>query len=248
MTTAQPLHLDFAGELHEVLPGDRFVIGRAGDVEIDDNPYLHRTFLEIVHTDGLWWIANVGSRLPAHLTDTRGVTRTTLSPGARLPIVFDETLLTFTAGDTSYELALSLDRPLVTKAPVPSAEAGDTTITPGPLTIAQKLALLALAERQLRRAGTGASQVPSAVDAAARLGWTQTRFNRKLDNVCDKLERSGVRGLRGEPGAQAANRRARLVEYSVSTLLITPADLPLLEAESRRNRSTQRAAMMEDDA
>ena len=36
---------------------------------------------------------------------------------------------------------------------------------------------------------------PSSADAAARLGWTVTKFNRKLDNVCQKLADAGIRGL-----------------------------------------------------
>ena len=67
-----PLRLEFAGEWHD-LPTDRpFIIGREGDLEIDDNPYLHRHFLELRHRDGLWWIANVGVRLGGHDLQRRG--------------------------------------------------------------------------------------------------------------------------------------------------------------------------------
>lgn len=233
--TVTSLTLDFAGELHTLTSGDVFVIGRTGDLEIDDNPYLHRSFVEISAHDDLWWVTNVGSRLPAHLTDPGGLLRTTLAPGARQPLVFPKTLLTFTAGSTTYEILLEFDSddapPRVTAEPP-----GDTTIAPTQFTESQKLAVLALAEPLLRRVGTGASQVPAAVDAARRLGWPQTTFNRKLDNVCEKLDRSGVAGLRGGIGASAANRRVTLVEYAVSTLLVTATDLPMLDAEAAANR------------
>ena len=39
------LVLDFSGEVHRVPAGSSFVIGRGGDLDIDDNPYLHRRFL-----------------------------------------------------------------------------------------------------------------------------------------------------------------------------------------------------------
>ena len=39
------LVLDFSGEIHRVSAADTFVIGRGGDLDIDDNPYLHRRFL-----------------------------------------------------------------------------------------------------------------------------------------------------------------------------------------------------------
>lgn len=231
------LTLDFAGDLFELTPDRAFVIGRTGDLALDDNPFLHRAFLEIAHADGLWWVSNVGSRLAAHLTDRGGIMRTTLAPGARQPLVFPRTLLTFTAGSTSYELLLDIDAAPYEPQGLPREASGDTTILPGEFTPSQKAAILALAEPLLRRVGTGASQVPTAVEAAARLGWPQTRFNRKLDNICDKLDRAGVRGLRGGPGAQAANRRVLLVEYAVSTLLVTAADLPLLDAEASANRA-----------
>lgn len=230
------LVVDFAGEVHRPDPDKAFLIGRSGDLEIDDNPYLHRNFLELTFADGLWWVVNVGSHVPAHLTDPRGLMRTTLAPGARQPLVFPVTLLTFTAGSTSYELLLELSGAVYEPQRLDPVSSGDTTIAPRAFTQSQKAALLALAEPLLKRAGTGASKVPSAVEAAARLGWPQTRFNRKLDNICEKLERSGVQGLRGEAGSSAANRRVLLVEYAVSTLLVTADDLPLLDAEAARSR------------
>lgn len=233
------LVVDFAGELHRPDPDAVFVIGRTGDLEIDDNPYLHRSFLQLTFSraDGLWWVTNVGTRLPAHLTDPRGLMRTTLAPGAHQPLVFPLTLLTFTAGATSYELLLESQGALYTPRADRHESTGDTTIGPTEFTVTQRLALLALAEPLLRRVGTGASQVPSAVEAASRLGWPQSRFNRKLDNICTKLERAGVEGLRGEAGQSAVNRRVLLVEYAVSTLLVTADDLPLLDAEVRAARA-----------
>ena len=231
---AASLSIDFAGEIHEVLPGERFVIGRQGDLAIDDNPYLHREFLEISHDEGWWWVRNVGGRLAASLTDRRAIMRSTLAPGARLPIVFPVTLLTFTAGATTYELELATEVGGYAEQ-ARTLSGGDTTVGAITFTESQLLAILALAEPVLRRVGTGVAHLPSSSQAAERLGWTLTRFNRKLDNVCDKLDRAGISGLHGGPGSNAANRRARLVEYAVSTLIVTADDLPLLVAEAGRN-------------
>jgi hypothetical protein len=57
-----------------------------------------------------------------------------------------------------------------------------------------------------------------------------TKFNRKLDNVCQKLKKAGVRGLHGGPDRLASDRRSRLVEYAVSVRLVTASDLRLLDA------------------
>ena len=94
----------------------------------------------------------------------------------------------------------------------------------------QKLLIVALCEGFLRSTYAGAGQIPSSADAAARLGWKVTKFNRKLDNVCQKLADAGTRGLHGGPGKLASNRKARLVEHALSTRLVTEADLALLDA------------------
>ncbi len=78
--------------------------------------------------------------------------------------------------------------------------------------------------------------LPTSSQAAKRLGWTTTKFNRKLDNVCDKLSKLGVRGLQGDLGALASNRRARLVEYALAVRLVTRHDLELLVEASNEPR------------
>ena len=72
-------------------------------------------------------------------------------------------------------------------------------------------------------------------EASKRLGWQLTKFNRKLDNVCDKLDQLGVSGMRGGGGKLASNRRTKLVEYAVSSRIVTREDLPLIDAEAARN-------------
>ena len=68
-----------------------------------------------------------------------------------------------------------------------------------------------------------------------------TTFNRKLDNVCEKLDKLGVDGLRGGRGKLATNRRARLVEYAVATRLVSADDLALLDGgrPTRLRRTTR---------
>ncbi|MBD2758111.1 hypothetical protein IEE94_01105 [Yimella sp. cx-573] len=230
-----PLAVEFAGEQFTVESGTTFAIGREGDLAIDDNPYLHRHFLEVYDREGLWWIANRGTRVAAQVTDSRGLMRSSLGPGAVLPLVFPVSTLSFAAGPTAYELGLTTQ--VGTYAPPAhraTASVG-TTVAPTAFTASQLQAIVALAEPVLRHPGAGAWEIPTAVDAAKRLGWTQTRFNRKLDNVCDKLDRCGVTGLRGGPGAQAANRRMRLVEYAVATLLVTGDDLALLALDTPKD-------------
>lgn len=223
------LRLEYCGEWVD-LPCDRpYAIGRDADFVIDENPFLHRRFLEVRH-DGLWWLANRGVQLAATLSDPDGRVQSWLAPGAQLPLVLGVTLVRFTAGPTSYELGLHLDEPM-TVVPVASIEGvTDSSVTIGPLALnpEQRLLVLALAERSLRRPGSGFAEVPTSAAAAARLGWPLTTFNRKLDKVCQKLERAGVRGLHGAANQLATRRKGRLVEYALATRLVTVDDLELL--------------------
>ncbi len=230
------LQVELAGEIWNVRQDQELTMGRGGDVVIDDNPYLHRHFLRVSFADGFWWLANVGSRASATLSDARGLTSSRLGPGVRMPLVFGHTAATFTAGPFSYEINLYVENPAFQTASAPSvSSAGDTTVGGTSFTESQLLAILAVAEPLLRRVGVGVWAVPTAVQAAQRLGWTQTRFNRKLDNVCDKLDRAGVYGLKGGRGRKALGRRARLAEYAVNARIVTARDLPSLNEEHRRN-------------
>jgi len=155
-----------------------------------------------------------------------------LSPGNRLPIVFSTTTVVFTAGPTTYELLVHLEGTPSQEIVPDDALVGETTIGAISFTTSQKQLIVSLCEPMLKRDGAGLSEIPSTAEAAKRLGWATTRFNRKLDNVCDKLDRMGVKGLRGGPKQLATNRRSRLVEYAVTSRLVTPADLPLLDVTS----------------
>jgi len=227
---ASEVVVEFAGEYITVAPGERFTIGREGDLALDENRFLHRHFLSIERSGGLWWLVNVGARLSATVTDSEGRVQAQLAPGARLPIVFGVTTVVFSAGPTTYELTVHTAQPAFRETRIAPGGDGLSTIGAAPMTPSQKALIVALAEPVLRRDGTGMSELPTSAAAAKRLGWSLTRFNRKLDNVCDKLDRLGVPGLRGGVTASATNRRVRLVEHAIATRLVTRADLPLLES------------------
>lgn len=228
--TASPV-VDFVGELHRPRPGAVFTIGREGDLVVDaDNPFLHRQLLALAEHEGLWWLSNVGTRLSATVADAEGALQAQLAPGASLPLAFACTRVWFTAGPTTYDLEIRLDGAPFAPAPVTPAGDGSRTLGPAGLTPAQKLLIVALCEDALRRGDRGRSAIPTSAAAARRLGWPLTRFNRKLDNVCEKLAAAGVRGLHGGPDRLAATRKARLVEYALAARLVVPDDLALLDA------------------
>jgi len=229
------LRIEFCGEWYDVEAPNDFHIGRESDLVIDDNPYLHRRFLRIHAEHGLWWLANVGTLLSATVTDDTGAVQAWLAPGARLPIVFPRLQVLFSAGSTTYEFSIVAPDDHFSTSAVSFAGGGQTTIEPIPLTRSQRLLVVALAEHVLRQDSPGRGEIPNSAEAAARLHWPLTTFNRKLDNVCDKLDRIGVRGLRGGRGKLATNRRLRLVEYAVATRLVSRDDLELLDRNDREH-------------
>jgi hypothetical protein len=231
------LTVRFCGDQFPVVAGRQLTIGRCGDVVIDDNPFLHRTFLVILEQGGLWWLSNVGSTLTATVADGTGLLQAWLAPGARIPLARNQTLVWFTAGPTTYDFEIIVDHPVFVPAtvdPFEQGHLGEMTVGRVSFTPDQKLLLVALCEGSLSCSRPGTSQIPSSAAAAARIGWTLTRFNRKLDNVCQKLADTGIRGLHGGIGRLASNRKSRLVEHALSTRLVTSADLILLEGRQSR--------------
>ena len=102
----KPLRIEFCGEDYAVEHPNDFHIGRESDLVIDENPYLHRRFLRIYEDFGMWWLSNVGNLLSATVTDATGQVQAWLAPGARLPIVFPQMQVLFSAGSTTYEVTI----------------------------------------------------------------------------------------------------------------------------------------------
>ncbi len=226
------LQVEFCDVWTEVPPESRFSIGREATLSVDEeNLHLHRKVVELFWQHSMWWLANVGSRLSVTIAEQNARVHAYLQPGARLPLVFEATTMRFSAGMTTYELGLHLENPpFASEQTQVDQDGSTTTLGRVALTPEQALLILALAEPVLRAYGAGSATLPTSAEAAARLGWTLTKFNRKLDNVCQKLKRAGVPGLHGEVDRLASTRRARLVEYAISVGLVTAADLSELDA------------------
>ena len=61
---------------------------------------------------------------------------------------------------------------------------------------------------------------------------TNNKFNRKLDAICEKLNRAGVEGVKGTPGLNADGRRENLLNWALSNGVVTRNDLALVRAAS----------------
>ena len=137
--------------------------------------------------------------------------------------------MAFAAGKARYELTGALTRP---PPPLELDGLGPTdTIDVGTVSLndEQQLLVLVLGESLLRGSSGWPADMPSNRDAAARLGWTVTKFNRKLDYLCLRLADRGIAGLQAGTGERARGRRQLLVEHLVDRRVVQPADLDHLE-------------------
>ena len=227
---SEDLRIEFCGEVTVVFPPERFSFGRAGDLVVDENPYLHRLVGVFEHRNGWWWLQNVGRHHPLELQSRLAGTSMNISPGNSVPLVFGPSAIRFRAGATSYEIDIDASMPNSADLPELSLE-GNTTIDAGdiPLSPEQLLLLVALAEPRLRR-GSGAS-IPTNAEVCARFGWSTTKFNRKLDSICVKFARRGVGGLVGNSDRLATARRTVLIDYVIGSGMVTIEQLALLDEQ-----------------
>ena len=235
MTTA--LIIEYCGEQTEVEPGQDLTFGRAADLVVDENPHLHRVLGRLQHWGGLWWLTNEGRSITMVVADEGSRSSAVVAPGSRVALTFRDAAIRFRAGVTDYALALRVPDPTEPVAPLDAnaTTGGDDdesfvdTIGIGdlPLTDEQRLLLIALAEPALRDPHGGA-ELPANRAVARRLGWSITKFNRKLDNLCNRFSALGIGGLRGSIDQLATDRRRRLVDHAIESGLVTAADLDLL--------------------
>jgi hypothetical protein len=232
MTDDNVLNVDFCDERRTVAPGDTLTFGRAADLAIDDaNPYLHRVVGRFLCHHAVWWLENLGDHVELELA-TEGGALTRLParpPGGPAPLATltaPRFRVTFEAGGLRYRLDGWLSAAPVAPVPPPGPSGVRTSAFGNvQLTGEERALVLALAEPCLRDPGAGPEALPTNRQVAHRLGWPITKFNRKLDYLCQRLAKDGVPGLQGGRGAEATNRRWRLVEHAVNARLVTPGDL-----------------------
>lgn len=227
----EALTISYIGEVTVLTAGESLGFGRQSDLVIDASPFLHRVVGRFASREGFWWLQNHGGRTALSLTDDDHDGVTTVSPGQQVPLVGQRMQVRFTAGPTTYEIDLSRAGNRY-RADGGAPPLGTETIDFGvvPLSADDHLLLVALCQDRL----SGRSGVSTNTAIAAQLGWSITKFNRRLDSICAKLARQGVRGLRGSKGTVARSRRTALIDHALNSGLVTEHDLGLLTAAGER--------------
>jgi hypothetical protein len=233
------LYVDFIGEVTSVAPGAELTFGRQADLHIDDNRHLHRVLGRFWSRGDAWWLTNEGRAITIQIADADSRSAVQLAPGSEIALSFPNSILRFRAGVTDYEVVVRVpdrgaadadddeDDPLDA-----DDDEGGETIALGDimLTDEQRLLLLALAEGTLRDPHSS-DELPTNRAVARRLGWSITKFNRKLDNLCNRFTKLGVGGLRGSIDQLATDRRRRLVDHAIESGLIARSQLDRLPPE-----------------
>lgn len=204
--------------------------GRDAEFVIDaENPYLHRVLGVFVCTDGVWFVQNVGRFITLALSAGGRPSRSEVAPGTQAALLQREMTIGFVAGKVRYELGCTLEE---ARSPSVRPIGPSDTIQFGraSLNAEQRLLVTALAEPLLRGDPSWPASMPANREVAHRLGWTVTKFNRKLDYLCRRLASFGVEGLQGDSASYASARRLLLVEHLVEQGSVTPADLVRLQA------------------
>lgn len=229
------LHIFFIDELTAAQPGDVITFGRSGDIEVDEaNQYMHRIVGTFFDQDNVWWLTNNSKHGNLTLAAAGG-RLTRLPPGAVAALTEASGAIRFDSGPSTYELGWTLpgQDPLMP----PTAEEGegagsiDATRQFGVVKLnhEQKQLLVALAEAVLLDSTAPTTDLPANASVAHRLEWSSKKLDRKLDYLCARLSTEGVRGLRGEKGFEAIDRRSRLVEHAMSSGMISVEDLPIID-------------------
>jgi hypothetical protein len=221
------LQVEFCDDHRWVHQSETLTFGREAEIVIDTNPFLHRKVGLFRFVDGQWWLENLGSEIALSIFDSGSLSTAKVGPGRRVPLLFAHATVRFVAGQSSYEVTVvqgtdssaSLGVEISSETEITTLLLSNVTLNPE-----QRQLLVALARPWLEDR-TRERPLATNAEIARQLNWTLSKFNRKLDNLCQKFERHGWSGLHGETAFLATERRRSLVRAALDSRLITDADL-----------------------
>lgn len=209
------LTVEFAGEVHEVDASLTF--GRASDLCIDENQYMHRCVGEFVRDGNLWWLRNRGSRIPITLISGGGK-RVQLPPGATQALSDGGGVVRFQAGQANYELnywGVANGPQHVVEAASGEGEGGDQTLRFSiDLTPREVDYLVSLCAPRLQSTTTTAP--PTYAEVAATWGVSVKTLDNTLQQLRRKIRDAGLTG---------ADSSEALATFALQHGLIDQSDL-----------------------
>lgn len=206
------LTVEFAGEIHVVEQSLTF--GRAGDLCVDENEYMHRVVGEFVHDGRLWWLRNRGSRIPLTLISDGG-------KWVQLPAQASQALsegggvVRFRAGPANYELSYAgvPVGPDPIEVPDDDGEGTQTLRIQIELTPREVDYLVCFCASQFSQSTTA---LPTYAEVAGVWGVSVKTLDNALQNLRRKIKDAGLSGAESSDG---------LVSFVLSHGLIGQSDL-----------------------
>jgi hypothetical protein len=222
-----PLRLHFEDEEIRVDCDSVLTFGREADLVIDPlNRSMHRVLGKLWQDAGIWRLINLGRSITLLVTDLEGASFARVVPGTGIPLPFRNMAIAFSAGRANYRLtvhqpAMPLEQVELNRA-AGVLHGMESTITASSIVFNEEQYRLLEELARLRANGPLAGgELPSNRQLAHQLGWSLSKLNRKLDNLCLKLDRAGVTGLVGDVAEIARDRRLRLAEVAVEQGLVS---------------------------
>ena len=165
----------------------RVTFGRAADLLVDDNPYMHRIVGAFELHGDVWWLANEGSSTELTVLDRSG-RRTTLPPGTRSALT-TAGKVSWTSGSTPYELAYRVEATFEPTQSNPVSN-GTNTVAFLPKLTAREIDFMVTAARHML---TGSRQpAPTYAEIAYLWGVKPKTVDNTIQKLKAKLAEAGV--------------------------------------------------------
>lgn len=211
------------GQRHHLGPGDTLTFGRSDTctVRLDpDDQAISRIAGAVELVGDVWFVANRSRSRQLAVVDRFGLRRV-LGPGQRDPVE-GRIRVIVDGANGSHELVLDGPPP----AEPPELTTGRPTSAGEGVVVneADRKALVALFAGYLQEGARYDPNPRSYAAAAARLGWPRTTLVKRIEYLRARLSNAGV------PNLQGWNALNALAEYALTTALITPEDLRLIQS------------------
>lgn len=200
-------------------PGDELGFGRAAQLVIDDNPYLHRLVGRFHWVDDGWRVSNEGRHIVIDLSDGQPQPQS-VEPGGEVALP-EVGQVEFAAGSVVYAISFSTGTAPAPPPGVPVSGVGKAVARYG-LSHTEYLALLALSEPRLRNPDGERVLVPADTHGASRLGLPSAHFGEVMRSLTGRLSDA-------VPAEPADDYRERLVVWAVDQAVVSADDLGLLD-------------------
>lgn len=226
-----PLVVRWAGgPPRSLAPGGTYVAGRQGDLDLGDEPTMHRRVVSFTEVGGRWFVCNLleGKRLTVTPRGTGGPV--TLPPGEDAPLPTGSARLSFRIGADLRTLDVVAPPPARPGAVPQSALRVRTATAAAPLEVhlTPTLHLLAVAMAELQLLDARSSTIPTKAEVCERLGWSERQYDRSLVRLCEALAKAGVPGVVRDGEQLALQRQEVAVGALLDNGVVTYADLEVL--------------------